>query len=105
MFKTCIQDFFLPSEAFGMVFLRARIVILCTKGFEVLDLTEYVNQTYCVYFFTHNVFSFKSVTLPHRDTGLSEAVFGRCQEGRPRGLFRVNENEFLFCFDGTLKLG
>ena len=36
------QDFFLPSEAFDLIFLKAKIVILCTKGFEIMDLTEYV---------------------------------------------------------------
>ena len=35
-----IQDFFLPSEAFDLIFLKAKIVILCTKGFEIMDLTE-----------------------------------------------------------------
>jgi hypothetical protein len=34
------QDFFLPSEAFDLYFLKAKIAILCTKGFEVMDLTE-----------------------------------------------------------------
>ena len=34
------QDFFLPSEAFDLIFLKAKIVILCTKGFEIMDLTE-----------------------------------------------------------------
>lgn len=37
------QDFFLPSESYDLVFLKAKIVILCTKGFEIMDLTEYVS--------------------------------------------------------------
>jgi hypothetical protein len=37
------QDFFLPSEAFDLIFLKAKIAILCTKGFEIMDLTEYVS--------------------------------------------------------------
>lgn len=37
------QEFFLPSESFDLVFLKAKIAILCTKGFEIMDLTEYVN--------------------------------------------------------------
>ena len=37
------QDFFLPSEAYDLVFLKAKIAILCSKGFEVMDLTEYVH--------------------------------------------------------------
>ena len=35
------QEFFLPSESFDLVFLKAKIAILCTKGFEIMDLTEY----------------------------------------------------------------
>lgn len=34
------QDFFLPSESFDLIFLKAQIAILCTKGFEIMDLTE-----------------------------------------------------------------
>ena len=44
MFSLCsfTKDFFLPSESFDLIFLKAKIVILCTKGFEIMDLTEYV---------------------------------------------------------------
>ncbi|THG98759.1 hypothetical protein EW026_g3491 [Hermanssonia centrifuga] len=34
------RDFFLPSESFDLIFLKAKIVILCTKGFEIMDLTD-----------------------------------------------------------------
>ncbi|CCO29888.1 Rho1 guanine nucleotide exchange factor 1 [Rhizoctonia solani AG-1 IB] len=34
------RDFFLPSEAFDLVFLKAKVAILCTKGFEIMDLAE-----------------------------------------------------------------
>ena len=40
---TLSQDFFLPSESYDLIFLKAKIVILCTKGFEIMDLIE------CVY--------------------------------------------------------
>ena len=33
------QDF-LPSECFDLIFLKAKIDILCTKGFEIMDLIE-----------------------------------------------------------------
>jgi hypothetical protein len=36
------QDFFLPSESYDLIFLKARIAILCTKGFEIMDLSESV---------------------------------------------------------------
>lgn len=34
------RDFFLPTEAFDLIFLKARIVVLCAKGFEIMDLNE-----------------------------------------------------------------
>ena len=32
----------MAKEAFDLVFLKARIVILCKDGFEIMDLDEYV---------------------------------------------------------------
>lgn len=34
------QEFFLPSEAYDLIFLKVRIAILCAKGFEIMDLVE-----------------------------------------------------------------
>lgn len=34
------RDFFLPTESFDLIFLKARIVVLCAKGFEIMDLNE-----------------------------------------------------------------
>lgn len=34
------RDFSIPSETFDIVFLKARLAILCPKGFEILDLNE-----------------------------------------------------------------
>jgi hypothetical protein len=74
------REFFLPSESFDLVFLKAKIAILCTKGFEIMDLTD-----------------FKSVTIPLRDDGY-ERLAKRCESCKPMGMFRV-ENEFLLCYD------
>jgi hypothetical protein len=43
--KAIQQDFFLPSESYDLIFLKARIAILCTKGFEIMDLSELVIVT------------------------------------------------------------
>lgn len=77
-----VQDFFLPSESFDLVFLKAKIAILCTKGFEIMDLTD-----------------FKSVTIPQRDDTRLAALAKRCESCRPMGMFRSSENEFLLCYD------
>ena len=36
------KEFFLPSEAYDVIYLKAKLVILCSKGFEIMDLGEYV---------------------------------------------------------------
>ncbi|KAF7790213.1 hypothetical protein EIP86_001165 [Pleurotus ostreatoroseus] len=76
------RDFFLPSESYGLIFLKARIVILCTKGFEIMDLTD-----------------FKSVTIPQRDDPRLEKLAKRCESCRPMGMFRSSKDEFLLCYD------
>lgn len=76
------RDFFLPSESFDLIFLKAKIVILCTKGFEIMDLTD-----------------FKSVTIPQRDDPRLEKLAKRCESCRPMGMFRSSKDEFLLCYD------
>ncbi|KAI0322785.1 Dbl-like domain-containing protein [Amylostereum chailletii] len=76
------KDFFLPSESYDLIFLKARIAVLCTKGFEIMDLTD-----------------FKSVTIPQRDDPRYEKLAKRCDSCRPMGMFRTSENEFLLCYD------
>jgi len=75
------RDFFLPSESFDLIFLKAKIAILCTKGFEIMDLTD-----------------FKSVTIPLRDEPRLEKLIKRCESCKPMGMFRIEE-EFLLCYD------
>ncbi|KAL0567587.1 Rho guanine nucleotide exchange factor [Marasmius crinis-equi] len=76
------RDFFLPSESFDLIFLKAKIVILCSKGFEVMDLNE-----------------FKSVTIPQRDDPRLAQLTKRCDSCRPMGMFRSADDEFLLCYD------
>jgi len=33
---------FLPSDSYDILLLKARIVILCSKGFEIMDLSKSV---------------------------------------------------------------
>jgi len=75
------RDFFLPSESFDLIFLKAKIAILCTKGFEIMDLTD-----------------FKSVTIPLRDEARLEKLVKRSESCKPKGMFRIAE-EFLLCYD------
>ncbi|RXW24807.1 hypothetical protein EST38_g1012 [Candolleomyces aberdarensis] len=76
------RDFFLPSESFDLVFLKARVAILCAKGFEIMDLNN-----------------FNSVTIPLRDQPKYAHIAKRCDACRPMGMFRSDENEFLLAYD------
>ncbi|KAH7105901.1 Dbl-like domain-containing protein [Auriculariales sp. MPI-PUGE-AT-0066] len=81
-FRIYRQDFFLPSEAYDLIFLKARIAILCQKGFEIMDLSD-----------------FKSVTIPQRDDPRLQPLAKRCEACKPLGMFRTSENEFLLCYN------
>ncbi|KAJ7860483.1 Dbl-like domain-containing protein [Mycena olivaceomarginata] len=76
------RDFFLPSESFDVMFLKARIAILCTKGFEIMDLLD-----------------FKSVTIPQREDPRLATLAKRCESCRPMGMFRSTDEEFLLCYN------
>ncbi|KAJ7614694.1 Dbl-like domain-containing protein [Mycena polygramma] len=76
------RDFFLPSESFDVMFLKARIAILCTKGFEIMDLLD-----------------FKSVTIPQREDPKLASLAKRCESCRPMGMFRSTDEEFLLCYN------
>ncbi|KAF8166590.1 Dbl-like domain-containing protein [Mycena galopus ATCC 62051] len=76
------RDFFLPSESFDVMFLKARIAILCTKGFEIMDLLD-----------------FKSVTIPTREDPRLATLAKRCESCRPMGMFRSTDEEFLLCYN------
>ncbi|KIY49932.1 Dbl homology domain-containing protein, partial [Fistulina hepatica ATCC 64428] len=78
------REFILPSEAFDIVFLKARIAILCAKGFEIMDLAEYL----------------KSVSIPVKEDSRLAALSKRLDSCRPLGMFRSTDDEFLLCYDG-----
>ncbi|TFK71669.1 hypothetical protein BDN72DRAFT_957951 [Pluteus cervinus] len=76
------REFFLPSDTFDLIFLKARIAILCVKGFEIMDLQD-----------------FDSVTIPHREDPRLGPLAKRCEACRPMGMFRSKDDEFLLVYD------
>jgi RHO1 GDP-GTP exchange protein 1/2 len=36
------RDFFVPCETFDIIFLETKVVVLCAKGFELMNLNECV---------------------------------------------------------------
>ncbi|KIJ55471.1 hypothetical protein M422DRAFT_151724 [Sphaerobolus stellatus SS14] len=76
------REFFLPSESFDLIFLKAKIAVLCPRGFEIMDIND-----------------FKNVTIPQKDDSRMAHVAKRFESSRPLGMFRSSENEFLLCYD------
>jgi hypothetical protein len=70
-------------QAIDLVFLKAKITILCAKGFEITDLTEYVAFT----------------TPPIHSSGLIIIQDLRISLFHCVTMLHV-ENEFLLCYDG-----
>ena len=96
------RDFFLPSDSFDVIFLKARIAIFCAKGFEIMDLHEYVclprSRNYiltCVF-----LFRFKSITIPFCEDPHYSHLSKRWDSVRPLGMFKSTDEEFLLCYDG-----
>ncbi|KAG6818483.1 hypothetical protein H0H93_004654, partial [Arthromyces matolae] len=64
------RDFFLPKESFDIIFLTARIVILCCDGFEIMDLNEY--------FTSPTLFASTLIILFHFEMAASPALQFLC---------------------------
>ncbi|KAF9779311.1 CNH domain-containing protein [Thelephora terrestris] len=77
------RDFFLPSDSYDLLFLKTRIVILCSKGFEIMDLTNS-----------------ESFTDPLMEDPRLESLARRAESCRPMGMFSLsNKDEILLCYD------
>ncbi|KAH9856196.1 CNH domain-containing protein [Lenzites betulinus] len=79
------RDFFLPSETHDLQFLKRNICIMCTKGFEIMNLED-----------------FSSVTIPVEED--MQRLGKRQASYKPLAMARLREDEFLLCFDGDFKL-
>ncbi|KAI0641008.1 CNH-domain-containing protein [Trametes meyenii] len=74
------KDFFLPSDSHDLLFLKTKVCILCARGFEIMDLSD-----------------FSSATIPmDEDLRRIGKRPGAC---KPIAMFRIREDEFLLCFD------
>ncbi|TRM58720.1 CNH domain-containing protein [Schizophyllum amplum] len=77
------RDFSIPAEAYDLIFLKARIAILCSKGFEIMDIIN----------------DLSSVSIPARDDSRLASLTRRLDSCRPLGMFRCTDEEFLLCYD------
>ncbi|KAL1658879.1 CNH domain-containing protein [Schizophyllum commune] len=77
------RDFSIPAEAYDLIFLKARIAILCSKGFEIMDIIN----------------DLSSVSIPARDDMRLANLTRRLDSCKPMGMFRCTDDEFLLCYD------
>ncbi|KAF9001525.1 CNH domain-containing protein [Cyathus striatus] len=76
------REFVLPAESYDFVFLNAKVAVLCAKGFEIMDMTD-----------------FKSVTIPQREDSGSGYLARRCDACRPLGIFRCADDDYMLVYD------
>lgn len=97
------KDFFIPTEALGVHFLTHKLAVVCSKGFEIMDLTEYVISPTMGH--SADGCSLKGGSIPNFEPAkvrefprLAEAQ-RRCDSARPLGMYRSTETDFLLCYD------
>ncbi|TBU55674.1 CNH-domain-containing protein [Dichomitus squalens] len=78
-FRTA-REFFLPSDSTDLLFLKTKICVLMSKGFEIMDLME-----------------FQSVTIPQEED--LRRLGKRASTCKPLAMFRLREDEFFLCYD------
>jgi len=76
------RDFFFGCDSYDLLFLNARIVVLCSEGFEIMDPSD-----------------FTSVTIPQRDDIRLKKFVKRIKSCRPIGMFKLDKDEFLLCYN------
>jgi hypothetical protein len=75
------QEFYIPVESTSIHFLKTKLCVGCTRGFEIVDLETLDTQ---------------GLLDPNDET----LDFVRKRENlRPMAIYRI-QNEFLLCYDG-----
>jgi hypothetical protein len=76
------KEFYIGTDSFAIHFLKSKVLVACSRGFEVIDL-ERLNEI------GNNL-----PDLRHRDY-----QFIVNADAKPLGMFRCNERDFLLCYD------
>ncbi|CAG8438590.1 10628_t:CDS:10 [Funneliformis caledonium] len=73
------------QQSYSVNFLRSRLCVTCTRGFEIVNLESLQNGT-----------------IPDLSHPQFSNIARRCDNSKPLGMFRLDEsysNEFLLCYD------
>ena len=76
------DEFYIPAECFGINVFRSYLANSTARGFEVLNLEK--KQPYSV----------PDLKQPH-----VASIAARLSSQKPLGMFRLNDTEFLLCYD------
>lgn len=76
------REFYIGAEASSLQFLKARLAIVCVRGFEIIDLNKLTQN--------HN--------LPDLNDPAFSFIQERYEEIRPLGMFRCRDH-YLLCYD------
>ncbi|KAJ2708532.1 RHO1 GDP-GTP exchange protein 2 [Coemansia sp. D1744] len=77
----CIKECYIAAESTSLHFLRSRLCVGCTRGFEIVDLATMNTQS----------------LLDPADTSLG--FINKRDTTHPVALFRVHDGQFLLCYD------
>ncbi|KAJ2850354.1 RHO1 GDP-GTP exchange protein 2 [Coemansia brasiliensis] len=77
----CIKECYIAAESTSLHFLRSRLCVGCTRGFEIVDLATMNTQS----------------LLDPADTSLG--FINKRDTTHPIALFRVHDGQFLLCYD------
>jgi hypothetical protein len=80
-----LQEFYIPTESSSVHFLKTKLCVGCTKGFEIVDL---------------ETLDMQGLLDPH-DASLDFVM--KRDNVRPIAIYRIEE-DFLLCYDGELSL-
>jgi hypothetical protein len=80
------REFYIPVESSSIHYMKTRLIIGCTKGFEIVDLDTLDTQG----------------LLNPADESLG-FVTSRDMPMKPMAIYRI-DGDFLLCFDGELSL-
>lgn len=79
--RLTLQEFYIPTESSSVHFLKTKLCVGCTKGFEIVDLETLDMQG----------------LLDPSDASLDFVL--KRDNVRPIAIYRIEE-DFLLCYDG-----
>jgi len=77
-----MQEFYIPTESSSVHFLKSKLCVGCTKGFEIVDLETLDTQG----------------LLDPADSSLD--FVQKRENARPIAIYRI-DGDFLLCYDGA----